>query len=67
MKNMKIGKFKPRHYTKGCSIYCHDRKLREKANEQLQKVKDIKPVRLLIIDKYGNVNHIQSKRQNDRS
>jgi hypothetical protein len=39
MKNMKIGKNKPRHYTPFCSLWCHDQKQREKAIKILEKVK----------------------------
>lgn len=42
MKNMKVGKNKPRHYTPGCSIYTHDQKQREKAVEVLRTIKETK-------------------------
>ncbi len=39
MKNMKIGKNKPRHYTPFCSLWTHDQKQREKAIEVLKNIK----------------------------
>jgi hypothetical protein len=39
MKNMKIGKNKPRHYTPFGSLWTHDQRQRQKAIEVLQKIK----------------------------
>lgn len=54
MKNMKVGKNKPRHYTLFCSLWTHDQKQREKAIEVLKTIKETKNERA--------TNNVQSKR-----
>ena len=54
MKNMKVGKNKPRHYTPFCSLWTHDQKQREKAIEVLNKIKETKNER--------TTKHLSSKR-----
>ena len=48
MKNMKIGKNKPRHYTPFCALWTHDQKQREKALELSKKHIDVKPIKYLL-------------------
>ena len=42
MKNMKVGKNKPRHYTPFFFFWTHDQKQRENAIEVLKKIKETK-------------------------